>query len=49
MARAIGGSRNGVADGLQRLRAAGAVATARKVISILDPDAPPRPGRSAGM
>ncbi|WP_255308121.1 Crp/Fnr family transcriptional regulator [Streptomyces marincola] len=39
LAQAIGGSRNGVADELQRLRAAGAVATARKVISILDPDA----------
>ncbi len=36
LAQAIGGSRNGVAEELQRLRSAGAVATARKVISITD-------------
>ncbi|WP_241562268.1 Crp/Fnr family transcriptional regulator [Streptomyces hoynatensis] len=36
LAQAVGGSRNGVAEGLQRLRAAGAVETARRVIGITD-------------
>ncbi|GAB2887784.1 Crp/Fnr family transcriptional regulator [Streptomyces mayteni] len=36
LAQAVGGSRNGVAEGLQGLRAVGAVATGRKVISIID-------------
>ncbi|WP_258534439.1 Crp/Fnr family transcriptional regulator [Streptomyces sp. PT12] len=38
LAQAVGGSRNGVAEGLQRLRNARAVETARKVITIVDID-----------
>ena len=36
LAQAVGSSRNGVIEGLQRLRAAGAVETARRVIGITD-------------